>query len=261
MQYLKSGFSPLTADACDRLERYAYFWNIRGSQWLSDWTRHPDGFGHEFTDETQQTLLELNTWRAGGLEPLEALHKAWLSGRTVSERLHALAAFLEQTHFPETACEQTNELYRQGAAQAAQEQEQLYEILLTAMEQAELVLGGQEMELELFLQMFRMLLGCYQVGSIPANLDEVLVGSLDAMRALRSEYLLVLGADEGAFPAFSQAEGLLSDSERRSLLSLGVTLSPCAEERLERELGWTQLALQSARQRVWLISGASSHPT
>ena len=256
MQYLKSGFSPLTADACDRLERYAYFWNIRGSQWLSDWTRHPDGFGHEFTDETQQTLLELNTWRAGGLEPLEALHKAWLSGRTVSERLRALSGFLEQTHFPETACEQTNELYRQGAAQAAQEQEQLYEILLTAMEQAELVLGGQEMELELFLQMFRMLLGCYQVGSIPANLDEVLVGSLDAMRALRSEYLLVLGADEGAFPAFSQAEGLLSDSERRSLLSLGVTLSPCAEERLERELGWTQLALQSARKRVWLISGS-----
>ena len=256
IQYLKSGFSPLTADACDRLERYAYFWNIRGSQWLSDWTRHPDGFGHEFTDETQQTLLELNTWRAGGLEPLEALHKAWLSGRTVSERLRALSSFLEQTHFPETACEQTNELYRQGAAQAAQEQEQLYEILLTAMEQAELVLGGQEMELELFLQMFRMLLGCYQVGSIPANLDEVLVGSLDAMRALRSEYLLVLGADEGAFPAFSQAEGLLSDSERRSLLSLGVTLSPCAEERLERELGWTQLALQSARKRVWLISGS-----
>ena len=110
MQYLKSGFSPLTADACDRLERYAYFWNIRGSQWLSDWTRHPDGFGHEFMDETQQTLLELNTWRAGGLEPLEALHKAWLSGRTVSERLRALSSFLEQTHFPETACEQTNEL-------------------------------------------------------------------------------------------------------------------------------------------------------
>ena len=97
---------------------------------------------------------------------MEALHKAWLSGRTVSERLRALSGFLEQTHFPETACEQTNELYRQGAAQAAQEQEQLYEILLTAMEQAELVLGGQEMELELFLQMFRMLLGCYQVGSI-----------------------------------------------------------------------------------------------
>ena len=72
---------------------------------------------------------------------MEALHKAWLSGRTVSERLRALSSFLEQTHFPETACEQTNELYRQGAAQAAQEQEQLYEILLTAMEQAELASG------------------------------------------------------------------------------------------------------------------------
>ena len=256
MQYLKSGFSPLTPDACDRLERYAYFWNVRGSQWLSDWTRHPDGFGKEFTKETKQKLLELNTWRAGAMEPLETLHRAWLSGRTVSERLRALSGFLEQTHFPETACEQTDELYRQGAAQAAQEQEQLYEILLTAMEQAELVLGGQEMELDLFLQMFRMLLGCYQVGSIPANLDEVLVGGMDAMRALQTEYLLVLGADEGSLPAFSQAEGLLSDGERRSLLALGVTLSPCSEQRLERELGWAQLALQSARRRVWLLSGS-----
>lgn len=55
------------------------------------------------------------------MEPLQTLHEVWLSGRTVSERLHALRAFLEQTHFPEIACEQTNELYRQGKHQAAQE--------------------------------------------------------------------------------------------------------------------------------------------
>ena len=186
MQYLKSGFSPLEPDACDRLERYAYFWNIRGSQWLKPWTRHPEGFGQTFDEETARQLLTLNVWREGAMEPLQTLHEVWLSGRTVSERLHALRAFLEQTLFPEIACEQTNELYRQGKHQAAQEQEQLYEILMTAMEQAELVLGAQEMELDRFLQMFRMLLGCYQVGSIPANLDEVLVSGLDGMRALQA---------------------------------------------------------------------------
>ena len=256
MQYLKSGFSPLEPDACDRLERYAYFWNIRGSQWLKPWTRHPEGFGQTFDEETDRQLLTLNVWREGAMEPLQTLHEVWLSGRTVSERLHALRAFLEQTHFPEIACEQTNELYRQGKHQAAQEQEQLYEILMTAMEQAELVLGAQEMELDRFLQMFRMLLGCYQVGSIPANLDEVLVSGLDGMRALQAGYLIVLGADEGALPAFSQSEGLLSDSDRRNLSSLGVQLSLFASDRLERELGWTQLALQSARKRVWLLSGS-----
>ena len=256
MQYLKSGFSPLAPDACDRLERYAYFWNIRGSQWLSDWTRHPEGYGRPFDEAAQQTLLELNVWREGAIAPLRTLHEAWKARQTVSERLHALADFLEQTNFPETACEQTNELYRQGNAQAAQENEQLYEILMTAMEQAEMVLGGQEMKTDAFLQTFRMLLGCYQVGSIPAGLDEVLVGSLDAMRALRAEYLLVLGADEGLLPAFTQTEGLLSDRERQSLLSLGVTLSPGGQERLERELGWAQLAFQSARRGLWLISGS-----
>lgn len=145
-----------------RLERYAYFWNIRGSQWLKPWTRIREGFGQTFDEETDRQLLTLNVWREGAMEPLQTLHEVWLSGRTVSERLHALRAFLEQTHFPEIACEQTNELYRQGKHQAAQEQEQLYEILMTAMEQAELVLGAQEMELDRFLQMFRMLLGCYQ---------------------------------------------------------------------------------------------------
>ena len=108
MQYLKSGFSPLEPDACDRLERYAYFWNIRGSQWLKPWTRHPEGFGQTFDEETDRQLLTLNVWREGAMEPLQTLHEVWLSGRTVSERLHALRAFLEQTHFPEIACEQTN---------------------------------------------------------------------------------------------------------------------------------------------------------
>ena len=256
MQYLKSGFSPLEMDACDRLEHYAYFWNIRGQQWLEEWTRHPDGFGREMDDQARQTLFTLNTWREGAMQPLRQLHEAWLRGRTVSERVRALSDFLEQTDFPQTACEQTNELYAQGRPQAAQEQEQLYEILMTAMEQAELVLGPQEMELERFLQMFRMLLGCYKVGSIPATLDQVLVGSLQSMRHKHADFLIVLGADEGALPAFSQQAGLLSDDEREGLAKLGVVLSPCRQARLERELGWTALALQSAQREVLLISGS-----
>lgn len=82
MQYLKSGFSPLEPDACDRLERYAYFWNIRGSQWLKPWTRHPEGFGQTFDEETDRQLLTLNVWREGAMEPLQTLHEVWLSGRT-----------------------------------------------------------------------------------------------------------------------------------------------------------------------------------
>ena len=256
LQYLKSGFSPLEMDACDRLEKYAYFWNIRGSQWLDPWTRHPDGFGQEWTDEANERLFELNVWREGAIEPLRTLHNAWRSGRTVSERLIALRKFLEQTNFPEIALEQTDALYRAGSTQAAQENEQLYDILIGAIEQAELVLGGQELELERFLQMFRMLLGRYKVGSIPATLDQVQVGGLDVMRSGEADYLLVLGADDGALPALSEPESLLSDLEREKLSKLGVTLSPSSEPRLERELGRTQLALQSAKRSVFLISGS-----
>lgn len=33
LSFLKSGFSPVSEDECDRLERYVHYWNIRGQLW------------------------------------------------------------------------------------------------------------------------------------------------------------------------------------------------------------------------------------
>ena len=56
LTFLKSGLGTLEQDACDRLERYAYVWNIHGAQWEESWTMHPAGYGAAWDDRSRAEL-------------------------------------------------------------------------------------------------------------------------------------------------------------------------------------------------------------
>jgi len=68
--YLKTGLSEADEDRCDRLDCYAYLWNVRGSQWLRPFELHPRGFGVEWTEEDRILLEQLNTDRKQIFTPL-----------------------------------------------------------------------------------------------------------------------------------------------------------------------------------------------
>lgn len=238
LRYLKSAYSPLTPDAADRVEQYACFWNLRGTAWEKDWALHPRGYGEEWDDETKAQLAQLNIWREAAIAPLARLRRAWRGAANVEGLVAALFDFLEQIGLRETLQAETDERYRKNDLQGARQTEQLSEILLGAMDQTVRVLGKLPMQPEQFTQLFRMLLGCYQVGTIPAAVDEVQVGGLPSFRYGSTKALVVLGADDGRLPSFRLPLGILTDEERKKLLSLGVTLSPAQEEQVDRELSW-----------------------
>lgn len=247
LQYLKSGFAPVGLDDADRLEQYAHLWNIRGAAWRQPWQLHPRGFAQPWQDEDRDALADLNRRRETATQPLAALREGLHQAKTAGDQLRALATFTARIDLRGTLERQTKELYDRGEAQRAQQTEQLYDILIAAMEQAYRVLGDLPMEPEQFTQLFSLLLGCYQVGSIPAACDEVHVGPLAAMRHRRAAALIVLGAEEELLPAFAPAPGILTDDERQKLLSMGLHLAPSQQQRLERELGWVHAAFSAAK--------------
>ena len=77
------------------------------------------------------------------------------------------------------------------------------------------------------------------------------------LRHRRSRVLIVLGADDGLLPAFSDPSGLLADPERQKLRSLGVDLSPGRETAVDREMSWVCAALSAAEDRVCLVTTAA----
>ena len=257
LRYLRSVLSPLTQESCDRVENYAVIWGISGNKWLQNWNYHPDGLNGQFDEASQKTLSELNELRAFAMEPLARLREGFRDAKKLSQQVQALYAFLEEVQFANRLDQFAQAMDAAGDNRSAQILNQLWEILLNALEQLHDVLGETAWEDEHFTRLLKLLLSQYDVGTIPAVLDAVTVGPVSAMRCQREKYLIVLGADEGSLPGYGGSKGLLTDQERVELRSLGVPLTGGSMEGLQAEYAEIYGVFCGAQERISVYSAGS----
>lgn len=246
--YLKSGLPLLERDRCERLDGYAYRWNLRGGQWERTWELHPRGFGQTWLPEDHQALETLNTDRKTALEPLLRLRHALNAAGNTGEMVRALHRFLEELNLRQRLEERANAF----GGQLGQELVQLHDILCDSLEQTWLILRDTVRSPEDFVKLYRSVLSQYHVGTIPAGLDQIYVGTVADLRSKQVRHLLVLGAMDGNFPAYKTAEGLLTEEERRTLLASGIALAPTRADQMDREMGQIHSALSAAEDTLWL---------
>ena len=250
LRYLKSVLSPLEQDVCDKVENYAVLWGIRGNRWLTPWENHPDGFADIMTEADQERLAQLNEAREIAMAPLQRLSDGFRQAKNLAGQVEALYAFLEEIRFSQRLCAMAEEMDAAGDNRSAQILGQLWEILLSAMEQMHDVLGQTVWESDVFTRLFTLLLSQYDVGTIPPVLDAVTVGPVSAMRCQECKHLFVLGAVEGALPGYGGSQGLLTDQERVALRDLGVPLTGGALEGLQAEFAEIYGVFCGARETV-----------
>ena len=235
LRYLRSTLSPLSLDTCDLVENYAIVWSIRGRKWTEDWTFHPDGLSANWTAHTDKQLTILNEARDRAIAPLEKLRKGFINAANLRQQVLALYAFLEDIHLEYRLRKMAEEMDAAGNNRDAQILNQLWEILLSALEQMYDVLGDTHWESEHFTRLFRLLLSQYDVGTIPPVLDAVQMGPVSAMRCHQQKHLILLGAQEGNLPGYTGSAGVLTDQERVALRQLGVPLTGGAMEGIQAE--------------------------
>ncbi len=235
LRYLRSVLSPLDADTCDRVENYAVMWGIRGNRWQEPWQNHPDGLNKEWTEDAQARLAELNQARALALEPLIRFSNQFKQANHLARQAQALLVFLDEIQLDQRLSDLAEELDAAGDNRGAQILNQLWEILLSALEQLQDVLGQTVWEPETFTRLLTLLLSQYHVGTIPPVLDAVSAGTVSAMRCHQVKHLFVLGASEGRLPGYGGSAGLLSDQERVALRKMGVPLTGGAMEGIQAE--------------------------
>lgn len=235
LRYLRSMLSPVEPDLCDKLENYSIMWSISGNQWKEVWTKHPVGLGEVWNDAALNELQHLDNARRTALEPLISLQKRFRGAVNLKQQVQAVYTFLEEIQLAPRLSHLAGRLDRENDNRNAQILNQLWDILLTALEQMYDVLGDTVWEEDAFCRVFRLLLGQYDVGTIPPVLDAVIFGPVSAMRCQQSKHLIVLGALEGNLPAYTGSAGVLTDTERVSLRNLGVPLTGGAMEGLQAE--------------------------
>lgn len=250
LRYLKSALSPLDPQTCDLLENYAIVWGIRGSKWHQEWNLHPRGLGQEWTGEDRQRLDALNRARQQGIGPLVRLRDSFRAARNLAQQVEGVCVFLEEIDLARRLEELAAQADGMGDNAAAQELNQLWEILTGALEQLYDVLGNTAWEQEAFRSVLRLLLSQYDVGTIPPVLDAVMAGSVSAMRCQQVRHLFVLGAQEGCLPGYAGSAGILTDQERTELRRLGVPLTGGAMEGVAAEFSEIYGVFCGAREKI-----------
>ncbi len=95
-----------------------------------------------------------------------------------------------------------------------------------ALEQCYAMVGEMPSDLGEFARLLRLLLSRYTVGTIPASLDRVTVGTRPRLGGAAGKVLFLLGAEDGAIPQVTLGAGLLTDRDRELLEDYGLALSP-----------------------------------
>ncbi len=236
IRYLKSMVSPLSLDICDKVENYGILWGIQGNKWLSQWENHPRGLGEDFTREDVLLLEELNEARKLALEPLARLRDGFRRAASLRDQVQALYSYMKDISLSSRLSTIAQQMDADGDNKSAQVLNQLWEILVNALEQLYDVLGDTVWDSDTFVRLIRLLLSQYDVGTIPTVLDSVTAGAVSAMRCQQVKHLVVLGALEGSIPGYGGASGVLSDQERAALRKLGVYLNEGSLDGLQTEL-------------------------
>ena len=260
LRYLKSMLSPLTPEKCDRIENYAIMWSVDGSRWLQPWENHPRGLEDEWSDFDRKALESLNESRKKAMEPLMQLRREFFDAANVSQQVIAVYHFLENIKLSQrlkylAAAMDDKEDYRN-----AQILNQLWDILIGALEQMHDALSEVTWDGDTFCRLLKLLLKQYDVGTIPSVLDAVTVGSVSAMRCQKSRHLFVMGTSEGVLPAYGSSAGVLNDQERVVLLSLGVPLNAGAIDGIQTQFSEIQEVFSGAQEAI-TVSCSDGQPS
>ena len=260
ISYLGTGLTGLDEGECDRLSDYIYKWQLRGGAWdrEKDWRQHPDGYGNEYTEETQARLRELNLLRRRLAAPLLAFQQRSREGRTAREQAAALSKLLEELKLPEQLEQRSERLSADGREELAAETRQLWELTVSALEQAAAILGDTEMDAGAFGRLFTHMLSRYDIGLIPVSLDRVAAGDFDRMRRRSLKHLLVLGCSEGRIPLSKEPSGVFSDEEREELLDLDIDLG-AGDEGLWREFSLIHSCFTLPAESLWMSYPLCDH--
>jgi ATP-dependent helicase/nuclease subunit B len=241
---LKSGLVPATDEEIDRLENEALARGWQGAAWQKPLQvpREP---------ELTAWLVELQPRLVSPFQRLALALAARQNRPTGPQLAAALREFWQEL-------EVESRLAHWAADEAAGEQSHpagavhatVWEQMQAWLHNVELAFAAEPLGLRQWLPILEAGLSGLTVGVIPPALDQVLIGDLDRSRNPDVKLALVLGLNEGVFPAPPQPGALLTDLDRTALEERGVALNTSARRQLARERFLAYLACTRASERV-----------
>ena len=226
--YLRSGFTDFTEEETDRFDRYVTGLNIRGrSAYSKPFRRKEKGIRDNALAEEELSFH--NSIRERLMNELSVLGT---EAHTAGDYVRNLYTLLKNNNSYEkleaykARFEEDNDLAR------ATEYGQIYRCIMELLDTIDGLLHDEEMDIEEFYRIFEAGISEIEVGTIPRNVDRVVVGDIERTRIGEVRALFFAGVNDTNIPKSGDKGGILSGTEREMLLSQGWDLAPSPREEM-----------------------------
>lgn len=261
-RYLKTFIAGIDSDEISILENYVYIWQIDRNGWLSDWTFHPDGFGNEFDEKSEERLKKINEIRKKVVLPILELRKELNEDEGRNCTL-AVYNFLRNVHADKNLLKFALKLNNTTAYECERSWDEFMNLLSLLAD----TLNSRRITAKRYLELFSIMVSSSDLGSLPGGLDMITIGDADRIRVSDKKVLFVVGANEGIFPASSNQSFVLTENERRILKNLGLELNDDSIDKMRKERLRVYSTLSIPRDRLFVsyslgsIKGESMAPS
>ena len=225
--FAKTGFSDISDEECMIIENYALECGIKGSMWEKEFTRNNAGDGYD--------LFCLNEIREKLVQPVLAVREAVKGVPDMRQYCEQLNNALTACGFREKISACSERFASSGDYETANTYAQIYNKLLSVLEQTYDFFGDESLSPQEFHDMLAYALTGASVGIIPSTIDKVTVGDVRRSRAGNVKVMFVLGANEGMLPADTSDQGILSDDEKEAVRVKGLDLIQSADYNRAKE--------------------------
>ena len=203
LECAQSGFLGLTQEALDRFCAYCEGADVRGEAMRKPF-RYPKGV-------TGEELVALEESRKQVMEPLLALQRGLQAARTADDTIQAILALLESVHAYETLEDMRDELNAADLAAEAQDCAQVWNAMMTTLDQLHTLLGGQAVPAKIVLELLQNGLSALELAALPPADGAIICGEIGNVRTAQVRTLFAIGMND--MPGSSD-NGLLTVGEQ-----------------------------------------------
>lgn len=269
--FLRSGMSDLSREEIDELENYVIRTGIRGYRTYSRlFTRRTEEMQTQNADSTadgqdgsaqaekaqdaqtqaQEKLDYLNRIREQFMTAVEVLHMG--SREKAAAYVNHLYDFLEQNRVQQKLLQYQQQFEQEGDLSKAREYAQIYRLVMDLLDQIYELLGEEEISLQEFSDILEAGFGEITVGTIPQNVDRIVVGDMERTRLKQVKVLFFLGVNDGNIPKNASKGGIISDMDREFLIESGTEMAPSPRQQMYIQRLYLYLNMTKPSEQLYL---------
>ena len=253
--FLRSGMVDISREEIDELENYVIRTGARGYRTYSRlFTRRTEemqqGSGQDDTEREEETLERLNRIRQQFADTVEILHMA--PRAKAGEYVDHLYDFLEQNQVQQKLLNYQQRFEQEGDLAKAREYAQIYRLVMDLLDQIYELLGEEEISLQEFADILEAGFGEITVGTIPQNVDRIVVGDMERTRLKQVKVLFFLGVNDGNIPKNASKGGIISDMDREFLIESGTEMAPSPRQQMYIQRLYLYLNMTKPSERLYL---------